>query len=662
MWSPTPSHGVPSGFQGGQQAGVIGDAPGRRRAFSDGGNHFYPYPAPVFLQHPRPPASRTPLGSPPSLSSRLNDQQAAGIMLEMAAQAGPGVMGSARPYPGPFVAGSNAGSAGQRRRTQSEQQPHPARVRTDTPFPLDADWQTFRPFRPDSRASHLAEDMDIGVFPQSDGHAGEVWAAPRLHVAGPEAGEPLARRAVLGVQIPNDGLYRNFQGGTAVGGLAHQAEGLFGIRGAYAMNQGAPLEIPTGQTRSLGDAPHPAPLHTPGPVGTPEPARLRQEHHLPHALPYGFQGRGDGFLFPSQTLGLPQSRMNPLEAAAVGHGGVASYPQNVQSSSAPWRGWESSGGIPAGGNAGVGGPVWDVAAPLRQSVPFRPLQDQGTRADKPKRPSPYDGKTSCRDYLVQFDLISSLNRWDDRTKAMELATSLKGSAVSVLTDLDPSQRGDYGSLVKALLSRFEPDNQSEVFRAQLKGKRRRGTEPLTELAQEVKTLARKAYPQAHLELREAIAKDCFVDALNDAELEWSVYREKTRTLNEALTVALEHEAFKAGRQKRTTSSFQPLRSQVSEEPWPDAEKILGRLAAILDKPAEPSKTKEQTKKRTNSTKGACFYCEETDHYVANCPKKKRDQAKKKSGRQAPARDRPSETEQTMAATEPVTSESSGNEL
>ena len=49
----------------------------------------------------------------------------------------------------------------------------------------------------------------------------------------------------------------------------------------------------------------------------------------------------------------------------------------------------------------------------------------------------YDGKSSCKYYLVQYDMIAQLNGWDEITRAMELATSLNGITRSVLTDIDP---------------------------------------------------------------------------------------------------------------------------------------------------------------------------------------------------------------------------------
>ena len=90
------------------------------------------------------------------------------------------------------------------------------------------------------------------------------------------------------------------------------------------------------------------------------------------------------------------------------------------------------------------------------------------RAVSKKKPATYDGQSSLQDYLVQFELLAEINGWDDFTKAMELATSLRGQAQGVLSDLRPDLRRDYSALVNALTARFEPVNQTELYRAQMK--------------------------------------------------------------------------------------------------------------------------------------------------------------------------------------------------
>ena len=45
-----------------------------------------------------------------------------------------------------------------------------------------------------------------------------------------------------------------------------------------------------------------------------------------------------------------------------------------------------------------------------------------------KKPATFDGTSSFEDYLVQFNMVGDLNRWDEETEAMELSTSLRGSS------------------------------------------------------------------------------------------------------------------------------------------------------------------------------------------------------------------------------------------
>ena len=238
---------------------------------------------------------------------------------------------------------------------------------------------------------------------------------------------------------------------------------------------------------------------------------------------------------------------------------------------------------------------------------------------KPKRPATYDGKTSCRDYLVQFEMIAELNRWDDPTRALELATSLRGLAQAILSDLGPEERGDYNKLLRALVGRFEPDNQSEVFRSQLKGRQRRKGESLTELCQEIKRLARKAYPTAHRDLRDRLAMDSFVDSLGDAELEWSVYHAEPQSIDDAVKAAVKFEAFQKGRQRRAPprESLRSLNDKPASRPkdqFPSGNKWDAKKGRSTEKPSPPKK-------------GNCFYCAKPGHYAVDCFKKQRETAK-----------------------------------
>ncbi|VDI26184.1 Hypothetical predicted protein [Mytilus galloprovincialis] len=105
------------------------------------------------------------------------------------------------------------------------------------------------------------------------------------------------------------------------------------------------------------------------------------------------------------------------------------------------------------------------------------------------------------DHEHRTDEMTTINKWSDLEKALELATSLRGSAQSILTNLRPEMRTNFVQLTAALASRFQPENQAEMYRAQMKSKIRGRTEQIPVLGQDIKRLVRLAYPSAQWRLR-----------------------------------------------------------------------------------------------------------------------------------------------------------------
>ena len=153
---------------------------------------------------------------------------------------------------------------------------------------------------------------------------------------------------------------------------------------------------------------------------------------------------------------------------------------------------------------------------------------------------------------MQFELVAALNGWDEETKALELATSLRGTAQSTLADLDPDKRTDYQSLVSALSARFEPENQADMYLAKIRTRTRLKSETLPELGQVMKRLARYALPFASSSVRQWLALTQFTEALDDEFLEYAVKQAKPKTVDEAVKVAMETEAFRVSRRRRKT--------------------------------------------------------------------------------------------------------------
>ena len=191
------------------------------------------------------------------------------------------------------------------------------------------------------------------------------------------------------------------------------------------------------------------------------------------------------------------------------------------------------------------------------------VSSQGAMRRKPKKAAYYNGKNSWKDYHAQFELVAILNGWNDETKALELATNLRGSARNILADLDPDQRYHYESLVSALSARFEPDYQADMYLAQIRNRTRQKSESLPELGQAIKRLARYALPSAPSSVRQWLDLTQFTEALNNESLEYAVKQARPKTVDEAVKVAMETEAFWLSRQRRKThgpgnTHLQPL--------------------------------------------------------------------------------------------------------
>ena len=70
-----------------------------------------------------------------------------------------------------------------------------------------------------------------------------------------------------------------------------------------------------------------------------------------------------------------------------------------------------------------------------------------------------------------------------------------------------SESHEYVKLTAALEERCAPPNQTELYRVQLRDRRQKASESLSELGQDIRRLTNQAYPSAPSDLRETLAKN-----------------------------------------------------------------------------------------------------------------------------------------------------------
>ena len=83
-------------------------------------------------------------------------------------------------------------------------------------------------------------------------------------------------------------------------------------------------------------------------------------------------------------------------------------------------------------------------------------------------------------YKISYILVCVLNaKVGQKMRGLYLAVSLRGQAQGVFVNIGKSN--DYKELVKALEERFAPPNQAELYRAQLRARRQKASETVTEM-------------------------------------------------------------------------------------------------------------------------------------------------------------------------------------
>ena len=89
---------------------------------------------------------------------------------------------------------------------------------------------------------------------------------------------------------------------------------------------------------------------------------------------------------------------------------------------------------------------------------------EGSGSTNMQCPPQFDGNSIWKVYRTQ---LAELNGWTEQQKATYLAISLRGSALTVLTNLPEEQRREYTALSAALQNNFGTTHQAELNQAQL---------------------------------------------------------------------------------------------------------------------------------------------------------------------------------------------------
>ena len=153
-----------------------------------------------------------------------------------------------------------------------------------------------------------------------------------------------------------------------------------------------------------------------------------------------------------------------------------------------------------------------------------------------------------RDYVVHFEQTARWNDWNQSEMARQLCMSLRGPAQKLLGDAKQEELDNYSLLKEMLTRRYAPKERTTAYRVEFNSRVRNKNESLSDYGYALRRLVRLAYPEH--DKTEDLAIDQFIKGLENFELQKRVQFCHPTTLESAIAVAIEYEAFVGSTRER----------------------------------------------------------------------------------------------------------------
>ena len=158
-------------------------------------------------------------------------------------------------------------------------------------------------------------------------------------------------------------------------------------------------------------------------------------------------------------------------------------------------------------------------------------------------PEPYNGESSWTDWYEHFESVAAVNRWKDGEKLLWLRVRLVGRAATAFKRVPEPARGSFADCIEALRERFDPSSKRELYLAELFGRKKRRGEDWATIAEDLKTLVDKAYPELQDDAKEQLALTHYLGQLEQQQLAFSVKQRRPKSVDAAVSATLEMESY-----------------------------------------------------------------------------------------------------------------------
>ena len=158
-------------------------------------------------------------------------------------------------------------------------------------------------------------------------------------------------------------------------------------------------------------------------------------------------------------------------------------------------------------------------------------------------PDPFSGEGSWEQWYFHFQNVAAVNDWNAENQLKWLKVRLVGRAQTAFQRLPDDTRADFKLAVAALKERFEPASRKTRYQAELQSRRKRKTESWADLADDLRRLANKAYPDLEERARERLALNTYLSLVDNTQVAFAVKQRVPDTLDAAVAATLELESY-----------------------------------------------------------------------------------------------------------------------